>query len=136
PLSAHLSSLMTMGGLGENTELVPMRSAGMRLNRIVATMGIAVLVIAGFAFFLSNNVLPIAELKFRSLLWDVTQKKPAMNLKPGVFFNGMDGFSIRVMDKDPETGALEDVLIYDHRAPFQANRTVIRAKRGTMQRST
>jgi lipopolysaccharide export system permease protein len=136
PLAVLLSSIMTMGGLGENTELVPMRSAGMGLYRIVAPMGMAVLAIAGFSFFFSNNVLPIAELKFRSLLWDVTQKKPAMNLKPGVFFNGMDGFSIRVMDKDPETGALEDVLIYDHRAPFQANRTVIRAKRGTMQRST
>src|SRR5690606_19154183 len=97
----------------------PMRSAGMGLYRIVAPMGMAVLAIAGFSFFFSNNVLPIAELKFRSLLWDVTQKKPAMNLKPGVFFNGMDGFSIRVMDKDPETGAREEVRTKTHRPPFK-----------------
>ncbi|MDX9749578.1 MAG: LptF/LptG family permease [Flavobacteriales bacterium] len=136
PLAVLLSSIMTMGGLGENSELVPMRSAGMGLYRIIAPMAMAVLAIAAFSFFFSNNLLPVAELKFRSLLWDVTQKKPAMNLQPGVFYNGIDGFSIRVMDKDAETGALDDVLIYDHRAPFQANRTVIRARTGTMQRST
>ena len=135
PLSVLLSSIMTMGGLGENSELVPMRSAGMGLVRIVAPMGVAVLAIATFSFLFSNNVLPVAELKFRSLLWDVTQKKPAMNLKPGVFYNGLDGFSIRVMQKDPQTGELGDVLIYDHREPFQGNRTVIRARSGSMQRS-
>ncbi len=136
PLAVLLSSIMTMGGLGENSELVPMRSAGMGLYRILAPMALAVAVLTGLSLVFSNNVLPVAELKFRSLLWDVTQKKPAMNLKPGVFYNGIDGFSIRVQDKDPETGVLSDVLIYDHREPFQANRTVIRARSGTMRRST
>jgi len=90
--------------------------------------------VAGFSFFFSNNVLPVAELKFRSLLWDVTRKKPALNLRPGVFYNGFDGLRIRVMDKDERTGLLHDVLIYDHRAPQQANRTVVRARLGTMRR--
>jgi lipopolysaccharide export system permease protein len=136
PLAVLLSSIMTMGGLGENSELVPMRSAGMGLLRIMFPLLVFVLLIAGASLFFSNNILPLAELKFRSLLWDVTRKKPSMNLRPGVFYAGIDGFSIRVMDKDEDTGLLRDVLIYDHRAPFQANRTVVRARTGTMQRST
>jgi lipopolysaccharide export system permease protein len=94
------------------------------------------LCVAGFSFYFSNNVLPIANLKFQSLLWDVTRKKPALNLKPGVFYNGIDGFSIRVTNKNEDTGELSDVLIYDHRQPFQANRTVVRAEHGYMKRST
>ncbi len=134
PLAVLLSSIMTMGGLGENSELVPMRSAGLHLFRILRPLVVLVVLLSGLSFLFSNNVLPVANLRFHSLLWDVTRKKPAMNLRPGVFYNGIDGLSIRVRDK-AEDGTLADVLIYDHREPFQGNRTVVRARSGTMQRS-
>ncbi|HQW06174.1 MAG: LptF/LptG family permease [Flavobacteriales bacterium] len=136
PLAILLSSIMTMGGLGENSELVPMRSAGLGLLRIISPLALTALVLAVGSFYFSNNVLPVANLRFHSLLWDVTRKKPAMNLQPGIFYNGIDGFSIRAMKKEADGGVLHDVLIYDHRAPLQGNRTVVRAKSGTMQRST
>jgi lipopolysaccharide export system permease protein len=136
PLAVLLSSIMTMGGLGERSELTPMRSAGLGLFKILAPLMVFVLGIAGFSFYFSNNVLPVANLKFQSLLWDVTRAKPALNLRPGVFMGSLDGFSIRVGDKDDASGSLRDVLIYDHRRPFQANKTVLRAEKGTMRRST
>lgn len=136
PLAVLLSSIMVMGGLGENSELIPMRSAGLGLMRIMLPLLLFVALLSVGSFYFSNNVMPVANLKFQSLLWDVTRKKPAMNLQPGIFYNGIDGFSIRVMGKDEDTGTLHDVLIYDHRAPFQGNRTVVRARTGTMQRST
>lgn len=136
PLAILLSSIMTMGSLGENSELVPMRSAGLGLGRILSPLFLTSTALAIGSFFFSNDLLPVANLKFRSLLWDVTEKKPTLNLKPGIFYNGIDGFSIRVQDKDADTGMLTDVLIYDHRAAFQGNRTVIRAQSGTMRRST
>lgn len=135
PLAILLSSIMTLGGLGENSELIPLRSAGLGLGRILSPLFVTVLLLAIGSFYFSNNLLPVANLKFRSLLWDVTEKKPALNLKPGIFYNGIDGFSIRVADKDGESGALGDVLIYDHRKPFNGDRTVIRAERGIMRRS-
>ncbi len=135
PLAILLASIMTLGGLGENMELVPMRSAGLGLLRILIPLMLVVGLLALGSFYFSNNVLPVANLKFHSLLWDVTRKKPAMNLQPGIFYNGIDGFSIRAMQKD-ENGGLHDVLIYDHRAAFQGNRTVVRAESGTMNRST
>jgi len=136
PLAILLSSIMTMGGLGENSELTPMRSAGLGLLRIMMPLAFFVALLGVGSFYFSNNVLPVANLKFQSLLWDVTRKKPAMNLRPGIFYNGIEGFSIRVMDKDEDTGELHDVLIYDHRDPFQGDRTVVRARSGTMRRST
>lgn len=136
PLAVLLSSIMTMGGLGERSELTPMRSAGLGLFSILKPLALFATGIALFSFYFSNNVLPVANLKFQSLLYDVREKKPALSLKPGVFYNGLSGISIRVMDKDEDTGELQDVMIYDHRQPFQANRTVVRAERGRMQRST
>ncbi len=136
PLAVLLSSIMTMGGLGERSELTPMRSAGLGLFKILTPLMVFVLGLAAFSFYFSNNVLPVANLKFQSLLWDVTRAKPALNLQPGVFYGGLDGFSIRVGAKNDRTGELRDVLIYDHRHPFQANKTVVRAEKGTMGRST
>jgi lipopolysaccharide export system permease protein len=135
PLAVLLSSIMTMGGLGERGELTPMRSAGLGLWRIMLPLTMTAVAIASFAFFFNNNLLPQANLKFQSLLWDITQKKPALNLRPNVFYNGIEGFTIRVGDKHPETGELGDVLIYDHRQPLQNDRTVVRAERGRMKRS-
>ena len=135
PLAILLASLMTMGGLGENSELVPMRSAGLGLGRILLPLIAFTVVLAGFSIFFSNNVLPLANLKFHSLLFDMREKKPALSITPGVFYNGIDGFSIRVMEKDVDSGRLTDVLIYDHRNARRGNGTMIRARSGQMQRS-
>jgi lipopolysaccharide export system permease protein len=135
PLAVLLSSIMTMGRFGENSELVPMRSAGLGLPRIMLPLLALTLLLSAGSFWFSNNLLPVANMKFHSLLWDVTRKKPALNLRPGVFYNGIDGFAIRVMGKDDGTGGLRDVLIYDHRGAFQGNRTVLRAEQGEMRRS-
>lgn len=135
PLAILLASLMTMGGLGENSELVPMRSAGLGLGRILLPLIAFTVVLAGSSLFFSNNVLPLANLKFHSLLYDMREKKPALSITPGIFYNGIDGFSIRVMEKDVDSGRLTDVLIYDHRGSRRGNGTVIRAARGLMERS-
>lgn len=136
PLAVLLSSIMTMGALGENSELTPMRSAGLHLFTILKPLVGLVLLLGGLSFVFSNNVLPVANLKFHALLWDVTQKKPAMNLRPGVFYTGIDGFSIRVRSKDDDTGELGDVLIYDHRDPLRTDKVMVRARTGHMRRST
>jgi lipopolysaccharide export system permease protein len=70
-------------------------------------------------------------LKFRALLFSVTKQKPALNLTEGVFYNGIEGFAIRVLDKD-EDGTLTDVLIHDHREGETGVSRVIRASTGTM----
>ena len=96
PLAVLLGSIMTMGGLGERSELTPMRSAGLGLFKILSPLMVFVLGISLFSFYFSNNILPVANVKFQSLLWDVTRAKPALNLRPGVVYGGLEGFSIRV----------------------------------------
>lgn len=114
PLAILLSSLMMFGNLGEHYELVTMKAAGISLSRIMRPLIIVSIVISLIAFYFANIVLPSANLKFLSLLYDVRQKKLAFNLREGVFYNGIDGFVIRVGHKEKDGNTIRDVMVYDH----------------------
>jgi lipopolysaccharide export system permease protein len=132
PLAILMSSIMTFGTLAENYELTAMKGAGMSLSRILRPLVLFMCALSIFSFVFANNAWPIANLKFRTLLYSIVQQRPTLNLESGVFYNGIEGISIRVMDKNIETGVLKDVLIYDHRNQNLGNRTVIRAQEGDM----
>src|SRR6185436_17636158 len=67
PLAILLSSLMTFGNLGEQFELVGMKSAGMSLQKIMSPLVVIAFLLSLAAFLFSNNVLPFANLKMRNL---------------------------------------------------------------------
>jgi lipopolysaccharide export system permease protein len=135
PLAVLMSSIMTIGALSEHNELTAMKSAGISLNRIFRPLIVFISVIALSAFLFANNIWPVANLKFRTLLFSIVQQKPALNLEEGTFYNGIEGISIRVNKKDPATGTLYDVLIYDHRDPGRGNKSVIRSEQGKMEQT-
>jgi lipopolysaccharide export system permease protein len=135
PLAILMSSIMTMGALSENNELTAMKSAGVPLTRILRPLIVFHLLLSIGAFAFANNVWPIANLKFRTLLYGIMQQRPALSLDNGVFYSGIEGISIRVSNKDPKTGELSDVLIYDHRDKSKGNRTVVRAQKGVMEQT-
>ncbi len=131
PLSILMSSLMTFGNMGEYCELAALKSSGVSLQRIMFPLMVVVIFISMGAFFFSNNVLPFTNLKMRSLLYDVRQQRPDIQINPGEFYNGVDNYSIRVNRKDPETNRLYDIKIYDHTAR-RGNNSVILADSGYM----
>lgn len=117
PLAVLLASIMTFGNMGEHFELVSFKSAGISLQRVMRPLVVFVLCLSLGAFIFANYVMPVANLKFYSLLHDIRNKKPAVDIKTGVFYSQIDGYVIRVMDKiELENGddLLKDVMIYDH----------------------
>ena len=114
PLAVLLSSLMTFGNFGERYELVAMKSAGISLRQIMKPLAFTAIIISIAAFYFSDLVLPVANLKMRALLYDVREQKPTVNIKEGVFYNGIDNYVIRVGSKDKDGITLRDIMIYDH----------------------
>ncbi len=114
PLAMLLASIMTFGSLGENYELVAMKSSGISLFRIMRPLIIIAAIVTGTAFYFANNVLPHTNLKFITLLASVKQQRPELVLKPGVFTSEIDGYSIKVGHKNNKTNMLYNLLIYDH----------------------
>jgi lipopolysaccharide export system permease protein len=131
PLSILLASIMTFGALGESYELIAAKSAGVSIWRIFTPLYIVMAFLSVFAFFVSNTVIPKAILKQKALLYDINQQKPAMMIKEKVFYNGIDGISMRIGKKNNSTNELEDVLIYDKRNSY-GTPVVVYAKRGNL----
>ncbi|HEY4195079.1 MAG TPA: LptF/LptG family permease [Mucilaginibacter sp.] len=134
PLSVLLSSIMTYGSLGENYELVAIKSAGISLRRAMYPMIIIVTILSIAAFIFSDNMLPIAYKKYYSLLYDVRQQKSANLLPEGVFSSSFPNVTIRVNKKDPDGQTLHDVMIYT-KNDADNNTNVMIAKEGRMYRT-
>ena len=134
PLSVLLSSIMTYGSLGENYELVAIKSAGISLRRALMPMFLVVFLLSVAAFVFSDYMLPKANLKYYSLLYDARQQKSANFLPQGVFSNTFPGYSIRVNRKDPDGQTLYDIMIYE-KNPSGNNLIVTLAKEGKMYRT-
>lgn len=124
PLAILLSSLMTMGNLGENYELAAIKASGISLVRTVSGMFYVTVAVTIFSLLISFYVIPRANLKLYSLLYDVQQVKPAMVLRPGSFYKGIDGYVIRITDKDVEREMLYDIMVFDHTDPAGKGREV------------
>ena len=135
PLAILMSSIMTLGALAEHQELTALKSSGMRLGRIMRPLVVTMFLVAGGALMFANYAWPVANLKFRTLLYSVTRKKPTLNLEDGVFYNGIEGYAIRAARVEQETGALEDVLIHQHGGGRDGAGLVIESRTGTMQTS-
>lgn len=131
PLAVLLSSIMTYGNLGEHYELVAMKASGVSLLRFMRALLITSILISIGGFLFSNHVLPQANLKFGALLSDIRNQKPALNIKEGVFYNGIEGFSIRVGKKGEDGQSINDIIIYDHTSG-KGNDNVLVAESGVM----
>jgi lipopolysaccharide export system permease protein len=114
PLAILLSSLMTFGDLGENNELVAMKAAGISLKKIMMPLVFLSLITGLGGFLFSNYALPVANLKFRSILYDVRQQKLAFNIKEGIYYSGIDGYVIRIGTKEKDEKTIRNIMIYDH----------------------
>lgn len=134
PIAVLFASIMTMGNFGEKYELVAMKAGGISVSRVMMPMTLVVLMLTGMAFYFANNVMPSAMLKYRMTLYDITRKKPAVNIRAGEYYKDIEGYVIRVGSKDPDGRTLHDVIIYDH-SKGMSETTVIVAQRGVMQSS-
>lgn len=132
PLAILLASLMTFGNMGEFSELSALKSSGISLQRIMRPLIILSAAIALISFLFSNNVVPYSTRKSRTLLYDIRNKRPDINIQAGSFYNGIEGFSIKITTKDALTNRLNKLMIYDHRGGH-GNTVVTLADSGYMR---
>ncbi|MCR4659620.1 MAG: LptF/LptG family permease [Bacteroidales bacterium] len=134
PIAVLFASIMTMGNFGEKYELVAMKAGGISVRRAMMPMAGVAVVLTVAAFLFANHVMPVAMLRYRSILISIAQKKPALNIPVGEYYHDIDGYVIRVGEKDPDGLTMHDIVIYDH-TDVGNTQTVITAANGTMQTS-
>ena len=131
PLAVLLSSLMTFGNLGESMELVAVKASGISLLRFMRPLFVVSLLICGVAFLFSNFIIPVAVLKSQTLLADIVWSKPSFDIQEGVFYDKIDGFSIKVGRKEGDS-IVHDVIIYE-KGPNNLQDNFIIANSGIMR---
>jgi lipopolysaccharide export system permease protein len=131
PLAVLLSSIMTFGSLGETFELVAIKSAGVGLLRFMRPLLFVAVLLSGLSFLFNNYVMPVANLKMRTLQNDLVNAKPAFNLKEGSFYKDVPSYAIKVGKKEKDDSTLRNVVIYENVGGLQDN--FIIAETGVMK---
>jgi len=119
PLAILLASIMTFGNMGESLELLAMKSAGVSLFRIMRSLFVFIALVCVGAFFFSNNVIPFAQKRMWTLMFSIRQTSPELEIPIGEFYSGINGMNLYVRDRDKETGALKNIMIYDFSNGFE-----------------
>ncbi len=132
PLAILLSSLITMGNLGESSELVAIKAAGVSLLKSLRGLIAASVVIACVSFVFQNNIGPQANLQLRQLLLSMRQKSPELEIPEEVFYDGIPNTNLYVQRKDMETGMLYGVMIYRMTQSYE-DAAIILADSGMLQ---
>lgn len=114
PLATLLASMMTLGSLAENNELLAIKAAGISLRRVLVPLGFACFAISIGAFFAANDLIPVAYNKIYTLRDDIGRTKEEIKIPTGTFYDGIDGYIMRVEDRDDKTGMMYSVMVYNH----------------------
>lgn len=131
PLAMLLSSIMTVGNLAENNELTALKSAGLSLHRILRPLTVVVLFICLGTFYFANFVIPVANLKWRSLIYDIQETKISTILSPGKYNNQLDGYSIKI--ESGTDSKFSGITIHDHTNPRMVK--TVKAEKGEVFKS-
>jgi lipopolysaccharide export system permease protein len=132
PIAVLLAGVMVMGNLAERYELSSFKSAGIPLTRILLPLIGLTAVIGLFSFYCSNTIIPLANLKYQSRLYDIRNTKPTLSIEPGVFNEDFNGYAIRVGTKHRDKQTIEDIMIYDDTQRSRGKLSVVTAKKGKM----
>ncbi|MBQ9310959.1 MAG: LptF/LptG family permease, partial [Bacteroidales bacterium] len=114
PLATLLSSMMVMGQMGDNNELMAIKSAGVSLSRVMLPLMIASAFISVGAFYVGNNLVPVAWNEIYTLRDDIGKTKNEIKIPAGTFYDGIDGYVLRTESQDKKSGMMYGVMVYDH----------------------
>ena len=131
PLATLLASIMTLGNLGENNELLAMKAAGISLPRILMPLIFLSVGISIGAFFAANNLIPVAYNNIYTLRDDIGKTKEEIKIPTGIFYNGIEGYTLHITSRDA-AGIMHEVMVYDH-SNNKGNTSLTIADSGTVK---
>ena len=114
PLATLLSSMMTLGQLGENFELTAIKASGISLTRVLAPLIVAAAVITIGAFYIGDRLVPYSINQIYTMRDDLGRTKSEIKIPVGTFYDGIEGYILRIDDRDKASGMMDGVMVYDH----------------------
>ncbi|MCA9731769.1 LptF/LptG family permease [candidate division KSB1 bacterium] len=116
PMATLTASLMVYGRMSGDNEITAMKATGVSFLRILRpTLFASILLAMGLVWF-NNNVLPHSNHRLSMLMRYMANKKPAMRIEPGVWFDDLTNISMLVADKvdSGNVSIVREVMINDY----------------------
>lgn len=135
PMATLVACLMAFGKFTELNELTALRAAGVNPWQVISPVLYSSVLLAVFLVWFSNDVLPDANQKAKTLFVDIKMKKPGFDLQPDQFYEGIEGYTFLVDEIDQQTDSLYNVTLFQEQTR-RHNKAVIRASRGRLESST
>jgi len=130
PMATLVTMLMIFGRLAESNAYAVIKSAGISFAQLTWPFAIVGLLLTGAMMYFNNLILPEANYRARNLWIDIQRKKPGFQLQEGVFYDGIEGYSILVERRPAGTDSLYGITIYDYR--YSGEQRVLKAQRGVL----
>ena len=125
PWALLLTSLISLGNMGERLELLAMKAAGIPLLRIIRPALLFSVAVAVGSFYFQNVIGPESAKQLAALIYSMKQKSPEMEIPEGQFYNEIPGYNLFVEHKDLETGMLYGIMIYTQGNGFDDTQVIL-----------
>ena len=111
PMAVLVATLMAFGQMAQDHEITALKASGVSLYRVMAPVLVAGAVLCGIMILFNNYVLPESNHRLAGLLVDIGQKRPTVNIEPGIYVDDFENYRIFIGDKKENTDEIRDVRV-------------------------
>ena len=113
PMAFLFGILIAVGRLSADSELVALRAAGLSLFRLYRPILVLATLLALLTSFVYVFLMPYTNDAWWRLYTDIVQRTAAQSIKPGIFFEGLEGRTVFIFGESPTDDRWQGVFLSD-----------------------
>ncbi len=111
PMAVLVATLMAFGQMAQDHEITALKASGLSLYRIMTPVLAGAALLCGVMILFNNYVLPESNHRLASLLIDIGQKRPTVNIEPGIYVDDFEGYRLYIGDKNEDSDEIRHVRV-------------------------
>ena len=112
PMAILTATLWCFGRMSGDNEITSIKASGQNMSHLLIPVFIAATLIAVLLVFFNDYILPEANHRTANLLSDISRKKPAAFIEPGILIRDFSGYTIYTEAVDSRTGVMHGIRIF------------------------
>ena len=129
PLSALFAMIFTLNKLSEDSEVVAMRSFGLKKSNLILPFIFLSFLIAAMIFVLNRNLIPHSKTMFKNTIIQLTSRGNMTDIKSGQFFTEIPNITLFAEEVSEGGVKLKEVFILQKK---EFGEHIIFAKKGAL----
>lgn len=113
PVGVLLGIFWVLSRMRSDNELIALQTHGITLRKLVIPFVIFALVMSFVSYLFNDYLVPAGNRKASEALAKYVYKRPEMTFKENAFMEDGEGRYLYIKRIDPESGTLEEILLYD-----------------------